>query len=631
MNKPRLEDKDKVATVYNSKGEVCETFAFRDHGNSYLSAAQNYLMQNYDKLMAEEVEQMDEVSGSRLGKYIVAAREKEKEEKEKGQKFVQQLRDAGMKGFGAPLYHKGAHFGKASRENMIKLAVNKLTNPDLYHPVSKRVKVPATESVEQMDEAKGEYGPDSSLHGHPLRDIDAHLKDNGYIHSKKSDTTHHYTRKDGRMVVHVDSKTKKVVKAFLEPIKKLKEEAEQMDEGNKENKKKKNEYVSNIIKKKLSPEVLPSLKYGRRELKKEEVEQMDEISQDLALRAHAKANDVTSRRWNDKFAGADLADKGSQGMFHHSSSGEEAADRTAKRLRKHIKRKFGPEAAARAKRSEFGVVAPADTTPKKKSFLNRLGLTKEEFEHTDNLQELSKKTLGSYIEKASDDYAKSEGEWADNHRSEFSSERKSAYKAAVRGEKRAKGIRKAVARLTKEETMEEVEQMDEVAPPGREKQVKALKGKVDNPYAVAWASYNKSKAETKSENTMYNNMLTKLEEGRGRPPKPGSEAWKRRQSAAAAGGAHVETPHIATQLMKHADYGFKNHTYKFSDGSTHEITPTQRDTVLRKLRSMTGPGKKPEDREKMYDEINTPTGFFHHTGDKPIASKKLHPMSAQKE
>ena len=35
----------------------------------------------------------------------------------------------------------------------------------------------------------------------------------------------------------------------------------------------------------------------------------------------------------------------------------------------------------------------------------------------------------------------------------------------------------------------------EVAPPGREKQVKALKGKVDNPYAVAWASYNNSKGK----------------------------------------------------------------------------------------------------------------------------------------
>ena len=36
-------------------------------------------------------------------------------------------------------------------------------------------------------------------------------------------------------------------------------------------------------------------------------------------------------------------------------------------------------------------------------------------------------------------------------------------------------------------------EVKEKAPPGREKQVKALKGKVDNPYAVAWASYNKSK------------------------------------------------------------------------------------------------------------------------------------------
>ena len=36
-------------------------------------------------------------------------------------------------------------------------------------------------------------------------------------------------------------------------------------------------------------------------------------------------------------------------------------------------------------------------------------------------------------------------------------------------------------------------ELDEKAPPGREKQVKALKKEpgVDNPYAVAWASYNK--------------------------------------------------------------------------------------------------------------------------------------------
>ena len=40
---------------------------------------------------------------------------------------------------------------------------------------------------------------------------------------------------------------------------------------------------------------------------------------------------------------------------------------------------------------------------------------------------------------------------------------------------------------------EDKEITKEKAPPGREKQVKALKGKVDNPWAVAWASYNKRK------------------------------------------------------------------------------------------------------------------------------------------
>jgi hypothetical protein len=37
--------------------------------------------------------------------------------------------------------------------------------------------------------------------------------------------------------------------------------------------------------------------------------------------------------------------------------------------------------------------------------------------------------------------------------------------------------------------------LGEKAPPGRERQVKALKGKVDNPYAVSWGSYNKSKGK----------------------------------------------------------------------------------------------------------------------------------------
>jgi hypothetical protein len=59
---------------------------------------------------------------------------------------------------------------------------------------------------------------------------------------------------------------------------------------------------------------------------------------------------------------------------------------------------------------------------------------------------------------------------------------------------------------------------NEKAPPGREKQVKALKGKVDNPYAVAWASYNKSK---KNEDAAGVGIITK--QNTTKDVKPGDE------------------------------------------------------------------------------------------------------------
>ena len=64
-------------------------------------------------------------------------------------------------------------------------------------------------------------------------------------------------------------------------------------------------------------------------------------------------------------------------------------------------------------------------------------------------------------------------------------------------------LRTALEKAIKQESMnkdkattfirEVIRKVNEKAPPGREDQVKALKGKVDNPFAVAWASYNKAK------------------------------------------------------------------------------------------------------------------------------------------
>ena len=72
----------------------------------------------------------------------------------------------------------------------------------------------------------------------------------------------------------VFKKFREKVRQYGDELEKRQKEKEQgVAEGNKENKQKKNDYVASIIQKKLHPSVLPSLEYGRRELKKQDVEE----------------------------------------------------------------------------------------------------------------------------------------------------------------------------------------------------------------------------------------------------------------------------------------------------------------------------------------------------------------------
>ena len=92
-----------------------------------------------------------------------------------------------------------------------------------------------------------------------------------------------------------------------------------------------------------------------------------------------------------------------------------------------------------------------------------------------------------------------------NTLSEFDKPRETPYpepKTLMSPKELGDRIEKAKAKVTKRPDSVDISKLwakekpaTEVAPPGREKQVKALKGKVDNPYAVAWASYNKSKGK----------------------------------------------------------------------------------------------------------------------------------------
>ena len=117
-------------------------------------------------------------------------------------------------------------------------------------------------------------------------------------------------------------------------------------------------------------------------------------------------------------------------------------------------------------------------------------------EEVEQIDELSKSTLGSYVKGASRDVGVSRKLSAD-FENKADKSRNASTKTANSSiskrfndiaKKRQAGIGQAVERLTKEEN-----ELDEVAPPGFEGTVKAMKKykKIDNPFALAWSMKNK--------------------------------------------------------------------------------------------------------------------------------------------
>jgi hypothetical protein len=134
-------------------------------------------------------------------------------------------------------------------------------------------------------------------------------------------------------------------------------------------------------------------------------------------------------------------------------------------------------------------------------------IKKEEVEQID---ELSKGTLGSYVKGAARDMAASRSLSKDFERDAKSAKKPNTKDINTRlsnkflnhASKRNAGIGKAVERLTKEEI-----ELDEKAPPGFEGTVKAMKKHkdIDNPWALAWSMKNKGyKSHKKADGTTKN-------------------------------------------------------------------------------------------------------------------------------
>lgn len=200
-------------------------------------------------------------------------------------------------------------------------------------------------------------------------------------------------------------------------------------------------------------------------------------------------------------------------------------------------------------------------------------------EEAEQIDELSKSTLASYVKKAAGSAAnkgmehgvkKAEAEEMDrvmNRHMSFSDKdkvrgimkttTKEVEKPREKAMRRLQGIDRAVNKITKEE-------------------VELTQEEIDNIEAV----------------------LADLEEGRGRPPKEGSEAWKKRQ---AEGAAEQDEPrqHPIQQLERIKRDMRGGADFKHRDGSTHHVTGVQASKILSKYH-----GLKPAEKETMQKEIH---------------------------
>jgi hypothetical protein len=202
-------------------------------------------------------------------------------------------------------------------------------------------------------------------------------------------------------------------------------------------------------------------------------------------------------------------------------------------------------------------------------------------EEVEELDELSKATLGSYINKAQGKQVDAGYKFAKSYGKDDKKENDAIRSVG----NKSVGISRAVKKLTKEET-EELDELssatlssyaDKARPQSYTSSGNTIKkrfNRIDGGVlAHAKMKNDNVRVPTKEEVElsqdeidMIEASLADLDEGRGRPPKEGSEAWKRRQTQAAE-----DVPALGIQLRKAASI---NKPVTFANGESKEIHPT---------------------------------------------------------
>ena len=125
------------------------------------------------------------------------------------------------------------------------------------------------------------------------------------------------------------------------------------------------------------------------------------------------------------------------------------------------------------------------------------------------------------------------------------------------------------------------------------------------------------------------NEEVSLDEGRGRPPKEGSAAWKKRQSE---GGGDSDTPGLHGQLIKHKHLQNAPPKIKFTNGEEAHVSAEHRDRAIKHLEGMIGPGKNPQARDNAVKAMShSHAGFKQAIGVESKPEEKKSSMSAQRD
>jgi hypothetical protein len=143
-----------------------------------------------------------------------------------------------------------------------------------------------------------------------------------------------------------------------------------------------------------------------------------------------------------------------------------------------------------------------------------------------------------------------------------------------------------------------------------------------------FAGKSKDKRKEMALGAFYSKEEVSLDEGRGRPPKPGSAAYKRRQSE---GGGDSDTPGLHGQLIKHKSLQNAPPKIKFTNGEEAHISAEHRDRAIKHLEGMIGPGKNPQARDNAVEAMSrSHAGLMQAIGVESKPEEKKSAMSAQR-